>query len=99
MSDGPKPILAITLGDPAGSGPELITKALVDAEVRAVCRPVVVGDAATLRAAMAITRIPAAIRVVDRAKAVSDDRTTIDVIDLANVVPERLRRGEVSADL
>ena len=41
-----KPILAVTLGDAAGSGPELITKAFVDPEVRAVCRPLVVGDAA-----------------------------------------------------
>ena len=53
-----KPILAVTLGDAAGSGPELITKAFVDPEVRVVCRPVVIGDAATVAAALAITKAP-----------------------------------------
>ena len=38
------PLLAITLGDPAGIGPEIVLKALRSAEVYAICRPLVVGD-------------------------------------------------------
>ncbi len=38
-----KPRIAITLGDPAGIGPEIIAKALRDARVRRGCQPVVVG--------------------------------------------------------
>jgi len=44
-----KPRLALTIGDPAGIGPEIVVKSLADREVRACCRPLVVGDAALLR--------------------------------------------------
>ncbi|WKZ32734.1 MAG: 4-hydroxythreonine-4-phosphate dehydrogenase PdxA [Thermodesulfobacteriota bacterium] len=43
-----KPNIAITMGDPAGVGPELALKALGDKRVRALCNPIVVGDAGLL---------------------------------------------------
>ncbi|MSU52559.1 MAG: 4-hydroxythreonine-4-phosphate dehydrogenase PdxA [Opitutaceae bacterium] len=92
-----KPILAVTLGDAAGSGPELITKAFVDPEVRAVCRPLVVGDAATLRTALSITGVAATVRPIARAAEVADDASIIDVIDLANLDATQLVRGQISA--
>jgi 4-hydroxythreonine-4-phosphate dehydrogenase len=39
-----KPTLAITMGDPAGIGPEVIVKALTYSEVQETCIPVVYGD-------------------------------------------------------
>jgi 4-phospho-D-threonate 3-dehydrogenase / 4-phospho-D-erythronate 3-dehydrogenase len=92
-----KPILAVTLGDAAGSGPELITKAFADAEVRAVCRPVVVGSAAALRAALAITGRHSVVRVIDRLADASDDAAVIDVIEAAEIDVGRLERGKVTA--
>ena len=44
----PKPIIAITLGDPAGVGPEIVLKSLKDPRVREKVRPLVIGDAQTL---------------------------------------------------
>jgi 4-hydroxythreonine-4-phosphate dehydrogenase len=44
-----KPRVGITIGDPAGIGPEIVLKAVADAEVRSICSPVIVGDAAELR--------------------------------------------------
>ena len=41
-----KPILAITMGDPAGIGPEIIIKALSLKETYDKCAPIVTGDAA-----------------------------------------------------
>ncbi len=40
-----KPIVGITMGDPAGNGPEITVKALSHADVYDRCRPIVVGDA------------------------------------------------------
>jgi 4-hydroxythreonine-4-phosphate dehydrogenase len=40
-----KPRVAITMGDPAGIGPEIARKAAADARVTAVCEPVLYGDA------------------------------------------------------
>lgn len=44
-----KPNIVITMGDPAGVGPELTLKALADKRVRALCNPIMVGDAGLLR--------------------------------------------------
>ena len=46
-----KPIIAITMGDPAGVGPEIIMKSLSHPGVHELCRPLVIGDAERLRTA------------------------------------------------
>src|SRR5437588_12905758 len=43
-----RPRIGITMGDPAGIGPEVVLKAIVEEEVLAVCRPVIIGDAQLL---------------------------------------------------
>jgi 4-hydroxythreonine-4-phosphate dehydrogenase len=48
MSDF-KPILGLTMGDPAGVGPEICLRALREPSVLAECVPVLFGDAAVLR--------------------------------------------------
>jgi 4-hydroxythreonine-4-phosphate dehydrogenase len=48
------PLLALTMGDPAGVGPEVIVKALQDRTAFADCRPFVVGDAGVLQGALAL---------------------------------------------
>lgn len=50
MNDDTRPCLAITMGDAAGIGPEIVVKALARPEVHTCCRPLVVGDAAILEA-------------------------------------------------
>ena len=45
-----RPVLALTMGDAAGIGPEIIVKALAQPEVHSLCRPLVVGDLATVQA-------------------------------------------------
>jgi len=40
-----RPLLAVTMGDAAGIGPEIIVKALARLDVLAACRPLVIGDA------------------------------------------------------
>ena len=43
-----RPRIALTTGDPAGIGPEVVLKAVTDSEVLACCQPIIVGDAAWL---------------------------------------------------
>ncbi|HVF27174.1 MAG TPA: hypothetical protein VM943_02965, partial [Pyrinomonadaceae bacterium] len=43
-----RPRIAITMGDPAGIGPEVVLKAVAEAEVQRACVPVIVGDAQLL---------------------------------------------------
>lgn len=48
---GYKPIIGITMGDPAGNGPEISIKALNDPAIYSRCRPLIVGDAKILEQA------------------------------------------------
>ena len=43
------PRIAVTMGDPAGVGPEICLRLLAEADVTAVCTPVVFGDAGVMR--------------------------------------------------
>ncbi|MDE2766502.1 MAG: 4-hydroxythreonine-4-phosphate dehydrogenase PdxA, partial [Chloroflexota bacterium] len=55
MSADQRPLIAVTMGDPAGVGPEITAKALANPKIRAACRAVVVGDLGTMeRAAGAV---------------------------------------------
>ncbi len=55
----PPPAIAVTMGDPAGIGPEVVVKALADEGLRAACRLVVFGDDAALREAARRLALPA----------------------------------------
>ncbi len=90
------PIIAVTMGDGAGVGPEVVVGALMDAEVAAVCRPIVVGDAGRLRQAAEILGLRAD---VVRVAGVADARFEpgrINVVDLG-LLPEDLPWGQVSS--
>ncbi len=91
-----RPLLAITMGDPAGVGPEVIVKALEHSEVGQVCRPLVVGDARWMQDA---ARLVGSKRAVRATQDVADAgaRDSIDVLDLANVDAARFERGQLSA--
>jgi 4-hydroxythreonine-4-phosphate dehydrogenase len=61
-----KPAIAVTIGDPAGIGPEVVTKALADPEVASLAEWKVVGDEAVLGWASQVTglRLPPNAEVV-----------------------------------
>lgn len=44
-----RPVIAVTMGDPAGVGPELCLRLLREPAILALCRPVIFGDADVLR--------------------------------------------------
>ena len=91
-----KPIVAITMGDPAGVGPEIAVKALSAEEVYALCRPLVIGDARVLAKAKDILKVSLALRPIAKAADARFEQGTMDVLDLANVELARLEVGKVS---
>ena len=44
-----KPIVGITMGDPAGIGPEVVLKALARPEIYQMARPIVIGDLSIMK--------------------------------------------------
>lgn len=55
---GKRKRIAITIGDPAGIGPEVVLKALLSMEVAETCIPVIVGDRAVLAETIAALSLP-----------------------------------------
>jgi 4-hydroxythreonine-4-phosphate dehydrogenase len=92
-----KPIVAVTLGDPAGIGSEIIVKSLVSREISDIARTLVVGDARLLRRALDVTGVRLSIRPVASAAEVGDESGVLHLLDLANISLENAPFGQVSA--
>lgn len=92
----PLPLIAVTMGDGAGVGPEVIIPALLDDETRKRCRPVVVGDAKRLRPAAEVLGIDVDVVPDEEIKDGEFIDGRINVIDL-DLLPEDLAWGELSA--
>jgi len=94
-----RPIIAMTMGDAAGIGPEVIMKSLAHAELYERCRPVVVGDAERLRAAGKIVGSSLQVRSLQPDEL--DDAQyllgTVDCLDMP-LVPKDLPWGKLSAE-
>jgi 4-hydroxythreonine-4-phosphate dehydrogenase len=93
-----KPIIAVTMGDPAGIGPEIAIKALLKPEIQSVCRPILIGDLGVLRRTAQQLSLKAIFKTLGDLKAVAGRLGVIEVIDLRNVDLNSLKVGEVSAE-
>lgn len=92
-----KPILGITMGDPASIGPEITVKALSDPAIYEKCSPIIIGDAAVMEAAVGIVGKDVKINAVSDVKEAKFEFGTIDVYDMKLVNMDKLERGVVSA--
>ena len=100
MGEKMRPIVAVTMGDPAGNGPEITVKALSDPALYERCRPIVVGDAKMIEQAKGFVNHPEI--EVNPVSDVADAKFragTIDVyhLDLIEDVAS-FKLGEVSAE-
>ena len=78
-----KPIVGITMGDPAGNGPEITVKALGHADIYDRCRPLVVGDAKIIEQATHFVGRPDI--AIHRCEKVSDAKFTPGTIDVLHL--------------
>ncbi|MEJ7615464.1 MAG: 4-hydroxythreonine-4-phosphate dehydrogenase PdxA [Pyrinomonadaceae bacterium] len=62
----PRPRIGITMGDPAGIGPEVVLKAVAAPEILEVCQPIIIGDAQNLVHTARTLRLPCEYEVVRR---------------------------------
>jgi hypothetical protein len=92
------PLVAITMGDAAGIGAEIIMKSLGHAEIYARCRPLVIGDAKRLRAAGSIIGSSLSVRVVRHAEIETAvfESGVVNCIDLG-LIPADLPWGRLSS--
>ena len=80
-----KPLIALTLGDICGIGPEITLKAVEDARVQAGCRILAVGCPAALERAKGFTGSALTIHAVERPEDALYAPGTLDVLDVGDI--------------
>ena len=75
------PILGITMGDPAGIGPEVIAKALAKPEVYRLCEPIVIGSGAVLEKTIRSLELPLQVVAVSGHGTTATHRRQVLVLD------------------
>ena len=95
----PKPLIAITMGDPAGVGPEVCLQLLANSEVSAIATPVIFGDARLLARCARQTGLPPPKRIVSEIDwpECHSSLTEPAVLDLFGFDAEGFTPGTVSA--
>jgi 4-phospho-D-threonate 3-dehydrogenase / 4-phospho-D-erythronate 3-dehydrogenase len=94
---GKRPLIGISVGDPAGIGPEITAKALALEETYRVCRPLVVCDLGVMEAAVRFSKLSLKTRAVSCASDGRYESGTIDVLDMKNVDMAKLEYKKVGA--
>ncbi len=93
-----RPLVAITMGDAAGIGAEVVAKALQDDWIYEKCRPFVVGSAAAMNAALRLIGADGSARVASDAADVSGASGSIDVLELENLDFGAIKYGVLSPE-
>jgi len=91
-----RPTLALTLGDPAGIGPEIMAKALAEGSAYDLLKPVAVGTRGVLEQVIEGAGLDLCVRVIASPDEASGERGTVDLIEAGTL--QRATFGEVDAE-
>ena len=98
-----KPIIGITMGDPAGVGPEICLRALASSEVKDQCLPIIFGDTEVLAQCSGVLKLPFPEQVVtdndlDRIASLRGPSVFhVDALDLARFEPRAVNSNTGAA--
>jgi 4-hydroxythreonine-4-phosphate dehydrogenase len=93
-----RPLIGISVGDPAGIGPEITVKALSLPEVYEICRPLVVAEAEMMKEAIRFSNLHLSIHPAHSPKEGFYQHGTIDLIDLKNIDGKKVKHKTISAE-
>lgn len=91
------PFLAITMGDPAGIGPEVIAKALLDEDILGNCRVVIIGNTDSLNIALKSINAAISVLVTDSFTQILNQTNTINLLDPRNIDNSFVNPGQISS--
>ena len=95
MALSKRPLVGITMGDPAGIGPEIIVKALGEADLYELSRPLVIGDRGVMEHAARIASMNVQLNVVGRPSEGRYEPGTMDLLPRDSVDLSGLELGKV----
>lgn len=91
-----KAVIAITMGDPAGIGAEIIVKALSGEELSQNAVPVVIGSRDFIKDAVSFVPANLEINVIQKIEDAVDKAGLINLYDLDNIKLEDTKYGEIN---
>ena len=94
-----KPLIAVTMGDPAGVGPEIVAKSLASEEVTDVADCVIVGDRKCMENAIRIVGADLKINVIQKPAEGQYEKGILNLIDLDNVDMDAFASEKSTRDL
>ena len=92
-----KPLIAVTMGDPAGIGPEIVARTIDDKEIFNIARCIVIGDRKIMEKAIQIVGADLKIHVTDNPAEGDYSEGVLNLIDLDNINMDQFEYGKVSA--
>src|SRR6202142_1533444 len=91
------PRIPLATGDPAGIGPEIALKAALDARVRALCRPLLVGDPTAVELHAKAAGLTPRLRVVVKAGDAGWSNGAVNLLDAGDGTNTPVIFGKVDA--
>ncbi len=89
-----KPITAITMGDPAGIGPEIVVGTMLDKEIHECCRPFVIGSIAVLEKACKVLGKELKFHKIEDPEEAKYEFGTVDIIETGDYDTDSLEWGK-----
>lgn len=96
MSISIKPIVAVTMGDPCGIGPQIVAKAMAENQIYGWCQPIVVGNAWALQESLRMIGAAIPIQEVTDEEIPENSCEAIPIIDIKNLNPTDITIGQIS---
>lgn len=90
-----KPTIAITIGDPAGVGPEIVLKALKDERIWSSVKPIIFGETTVLRQAMEITGLKYNLQIIARIDHAEFSKNTINIVE-SDIISQPVEMGKIN---
>jgi 4-hydroxythreonine-4-phosphate dehydrogenase len=91
------PILAITMGDPAGIGPEIAAKTFANKAVHTICRPILIGHHLIMENAIKIAQAGVTVNKIADVSQARFEPGTLNVLDVEGIDINNITFGEISA--
>ena len=93
-----KPVIAVTMGDPSGIGPEIVAAALADPAVGSAARPLVIGDRAAMERGIAVAGVSLSMESLQGSLPPAEPRPGVLYLrELSALTPDDMRYGKPGA--
>ncbi|MEE8448177.1 MAG: 4-hydroxythreonine-4-phosphate dehydrogenase PdxA [Thermodesulfobacteriota bacterium] len=93
-----KPVIAVTMGDPAGIGPEIVLKAFSAGQLNSYGQLVLIGDARVLHQAMDFCGLSLDLEEVTEIPPAQPRPGAVSLVDMRNISPSDYRLGQVGRE-